>query len=571
MARAGSPSPAMEFAGGLSGGSPQPQQVSKRDKRRNMLADKLSDMITSFSENRDLHYRAQVAAIQSDITLIMKADPYANKPLEDSGAETVELSNALTGGNTPTVPSPPGDYTAQVGRYYSQFVDSVNDALEARDIGLTMLWVCTLPFITLLGYIGEDLVLTMFRQSKYEKSLQEIKQMHEYKLHLAQEEHLALKNTLRERLVQQLSQRRSRLMKEKEQLDIADSNALLLHPNQFSITNPASPGGPQNPRKTRHTRHRAGDPDDLVSASVAAENKRKRKAALEDEGGSPGPHSRIDLGIGSPFREAKNRTSYAQFEASAYSVDRLFTEKELLLATNTAAVATQHFFTKLHNGDGATNGVNGDHVGDEDSTNGLNDDRDDREEDATPSAAPDMTRTASQSHHATRGAVRNNPGGAGGLLLDPADYLAEIHGSQSRNTFRFPNTGPVLTTTSVTALNKPNAAAPTPSPLNADEIAQDMRLISREIPPDDPINEQLLQLACGLAQSRNGQTITGLDPGDSAGGPPVRPAAAFLEVAGGVPMSAQSSMGGYSDVGGAVGAVGMRRTASGAGARRRLL
>lgn len=106
-----------------------------------MLADKLSDMIASFSEHRDAHYRAQAAAIQADMSLIMKADPYANKPLEDSGSEAVELSNALTGGHTPTVPSAPGDYTAQLGRYYSQFVDSVNDALEDRDIGLTMLWV----------------------------------------------------------------------------------------------------------------------------------------------------------------------------------------------------------------------------------------------------------------------------------------------------------------------------------------------------------------------------------------------------------------------------------------------
>ena len=80
MVRNGSPSPADNFPLGHSATSPQPQP-SKRDKRRNMLAEKLADMMASFSDNRDSHYRAQLAAIQADINLIMKADPYQNQPL----------------------------------------------------------------------------------------------------------------------------------------------------------------------------------------------------------------------------------------------------------------------------------------------------------------------------------------------------------------------------------------------------------------------------------------------------------------------------------------------------------
>jgi hypothetical protein len=106
-----------------------------------MLNEKFSEMISSFAENRDSHYRAQVAAVQADMNLIMKADPFSNKPLEDAGAEAAELTASVTGGSIPGAPSPQGDFAAQVGRYYSGFVDGVNDAMEERDVALTMLFV----------------------------------------------------------------------------------------------------------------------------------------------------------------------------------------------------------------------------------------------------------------------------------------------------------------------------------------------------------------------------------------------------------------------------------------------
>lgn len=140
MVRNGSPSPADHFALGHSATSPQPQP-SKRDKRRNMLAEKLADMMGSFSDNRDSHYRAQLAALQADINLIMKADPYANKPLDDGGDEAEELIAQIMGNNVPTAPSAGTDYVAQCGKHYSRFVDAVNDAMEERDYNLTMLWV----------------------------------------------------------------------------------------------------------------------------------------------------------------------------------------------------------------------------------------------------------------------------------------------------------------------------------------------------------------------------------------------------------------------------------------------
>jgi hypothetical protein len=142
MVRNGSPSPADNFPPGHSVTSPQPQP-SKRDKRRNMLADKLSEMMATFSDNRDSHYRAQLAALQADINLIMKADPYKNEPLEDSGQEASELISQIMGNNVPTAPSAGTDYVAQCGKHYSRFVDAVNDAMEERDYNLTMLYVST--------------------------------------------------------------------------------------------------------------------------------------------------------------------------------------------------------------------------------------------------------------------------------------------------------------------------------------------------------------------------------------------------------------------------------------------
>ena len=145
MARNRSPSPADPFPLGHSATSPQPQ-VSKRDKRRNMLAEKLSEMMASFSDNRDSHYRAQLAALQADINLILKADPYANEPLEDGGDEAAELITQIMGSNVPTAPSAGTDYVAQCGKHYARFVDAVNDSMEERDYNLTMLWVGTQLF-----------------------------------------------------------------------------------------------------------------------------------------------------------------------------------------------------------------------------------------------------------------------------------------------------------------------------------------------------------------------------------------------------------------------------------------
>jgi hypothetical protein len=259
-------------------------------------------------------------------------------------------------------------------------------------------------------------------------------------MHQAEEEHKALASQIRQRLITTISKRRQQLLRDKEQLDIADNNALLLNPNQFSINNPGSPGGGQN-RKTRHLRHRA------ISPTGGDENgKRKRKApAMEDEGNeSPAPGFRSlpppdSLGGGrSPFKDARDKSIYTQYEAPAYSLERLFTDKELALATNTAQNATYKYFYQppQQQESGSNTIATADpSIDNEARDNAMAVDGDDAATaslsavadavNTPPGAAPEMERTSSH-QVLTRGGARANPLAA---LSDLATAAAAASGT----------------------------------------------------------------------------------------------------------------------------------------------
>lgn len=135
--------------------TPPPLPVSKRDKRRGLLSDKLNELTGSFSMNRDGHYRQQLQALQIDMNLIMRADPYTDAPLDDSGDDIADMILAALGGNAQggqngagTGTGPAGqrrgdlDPAILAGKWYARFVEEVNDAVEHRDTTLTMLEVC---------------------------------------------------------------------------------------------------------------------------------------------------------------------------------------------------------------------------------------------------------------------------------------------------------------------------------------------------------------------------------------------------------------------------------------------
>ncbi|KAJ9190690.1 hypothetical protein DTO166G4_6546 [Paecilomyces variotii] len=351
-------------ARGRSMSPPTNPPLSKRDKRRTALQERLQDLTASFSQNRDAQFRQQLHALQCDMTLINNADPYTPGPLPDSPEEIARLiENTVGGGKF-------GKEMASVaGTWYARFVQEINQVKEETDAELALL------------------------VSRHQNTLERYKREYAFRVHFAGEEYNHLSSTLRERLVQAISGKKARLMREKEQLDIADTNALLLHPNQFSITNPASPGGIHSNRKTRHTRHRV-DLDELGNGILSESlSKRKRKAPLEDDIGSPvrdGNHS-------NPAERAKASLEKHQ-HAPTYNIHTLFTDKELTAHANIAHIATVHFFsTSKRTDQGSGSATNGNNTEAEDMSGveGTG-----QEDNGTP--ATDMVRTASQNFHATR-------------------------------------------------------------------------------------------------------------------------------------------------------------------------
>lgn len=114
--------------------------ISKRDKRRSALQERLQDLTASFSQNRDAQFRQQLHALQCDMTLINNADPYVPGPMPDSADEVARLVEGTVGGGVFG-----REMAGLSGMWYSRFVQEVNGVKEERDGELAMLVVCFLP------------------------------------------------------------------------------------------------------------------------------------------------------------------------------------------------------------------------------------------------------------------------------------------------------------------------------------------------------------------------------------------------------------------------------------------
>lgn len=253
-----------------------------------------------------------------------------------------------------------------------------------------------------------------------------------------------------------LLSRKYRLNKEKEALEISDSSALLLHPNQFSITNPASPGGTHGKRATRLRK----DAEEL--AGYADSKKRKRNPGEDD--GSPVPSRRaLDPNSTTPLWQNEKLRVAAKQNGPAYSIDKLFTEKELTMAYNAAAVAAHKHILRHR---AYTNG--GSSPG---SDSGNGDDNVDQESETYPSA-PAMERTSSHATRSTRAGINQNlidaVEGANGLELPKYLEIMQPH-------------DPVkLPSASVTNYFKPvrgNTDGNLPQPLSHEEINSDIMVM----------------------------------------------------------------------------------------------
>lgn len=128
--------------------TPPPLPLSKRDKRRTQLSERLAEITAMFSANRDQHYREQLGAIQVDMSLIMHADPYSNVPLPDTGDEIADLVQSVAGGNSQfMMQAMNGGVVSIAGKIYSDFAGEVNDAMEERDVAMTRHQVCHLLYV----------------------------------------------------------------------------------------------------------------------------------------------------------------------------------------------------------------------------------------------------------------------------------------------------------------------------------------------------------------------------------------------------------------------------------------
>lgn len=112
--------------------------LSKRDKRRTALIDRLNDITMQFSANKDQYYREQLGVVQQDIALILHAIPYVEDPTKESSIELLAVIQKLTRGDPRAIHSlKEGDIQGIGGRIYHEFRDEIQDSMERRDASLT--------------------------------------------------------------------------------------------------------------------------------------------------------------------------------------------------------------------------------------------------------------------------------------------------------------------------------------------------------------------------------------------------------------------------------------------------
>ncbi|KAI0479176.1 Sds3-like-domain-containing protein [Xylariaceae sp. FL0804] len=292
--------------------SPQPQ--SKRDKKRQLLNDRLSVMTEQFSRDKDRHYREELQKIQIDVNLVGRVDPYVDRPLDDIDREYRELSQASNGANNSAGQR---SLLEMAGPTFQDWVHQIEDLVETRDYDMTT------------------------QKYEFERKMQIYHNTHSYRLEVAKRERQLLSETLRDRLLNAIQSKKWRLSREKEAIEISDSSALLLHPNQFSLTNPASPGGTHGKRNTRLRR-------EMEELPVLSENKKRKRNAADDDG-SPAPVRRaLDSANVTPLWQQSDRMRSLRSETGPiFGIDKLFTDKELSMTYNTAALAAyKHQLTR---------------------------------------------------------------------------------------------------------------------------------------------------------------------------------------------------------------------------------
>ncbi|KAL8645794.1 MAG: hypothetical protein Q9226_007139 [Calogaya cf. arnoldii] len=291
---------------------PPPPTLSKRDKRRNALTERLQDIENNFAGHRDFYYRQQLQALNRDANIITCAAPYRNQPLDElndilDADENLPINgnrvhqHGETTGNGERHPKP--------DKWARGFIEQVNNAMEDRDTQLSLIL------------------------DRHNFRIRELKEDYEYAVTVADKEHTYLLNILRTRLTQTIEQKRAALLKERDKVELSENSSSLLNPTHLLFTNPTSPGGPLSNRKTRHGRHR-------YDAEEVGGNKRKRKLPTDPDEGSPAPTSRNpDAEAPAVGKEPLTKVESQQSFATPPSMGLLFSDKELVITNQEASYA----------------------------------------------------------------------------------------------------------------------------------------------------------------------------------------------------------------------------------------
>lgn len=298
-------------------------------------------------------------------------------------------------------------------------------------------------------------------QFDYEKKKSEYINTHAFKTETANREYRALSQTLRDRLINSIMTKKFRLNKEKEALEISDASALLLHPNQFSITNPSSPGGTHGKRATRLRR-------EMEEMGIDG---KKRKRNNNDDDGSPAPQRRALDTTGTTPLWQTDRLASRKATGPIYSIDKLFTDKELSMSYNTAALAARKYLLthkpKLDE--------NGHPIKSPDGSDSGSGDQDDNDGSDSVPSAPMMERNVS---HATRSgrSGANNPNFTDDKLMG-VEMLAnfDFPGNFDRMLAADPKLPPTFPSTYIKGYNKMDYNIP--STLSNEDVQADLMVM----------------------------------------------------------------------------------------------
>ncbi|KAK6343277.1 hypothetical protein TWF730_010873 [Orbilia blumenaviensis] len=366
--------PALLHHGHPQAGQQGTSSLSKRDKRRTAIANALGELNNNFTLSKDDRYRTQLSILNAEMRAIAETNchPDTNGILPDFGGEVDAAIDEVLKSSGVILPS-----TAEkAGRFYSRFIDKVNDSVEQRDVEMTE--------------------LNMFHERR-EKT---IKMHHELALYHAEQEYQHLVGNIRQRLLTRLQQNRKKLISDKDNLDSTEPSFAFLHPAHYTNLQHEKPpagrltdiytsldGAPTRKLRGRRGEDHNGDSKsgDLLTILQTLESSGglpsnggvhgaqspgglgKRKRQNHRKGAAARERETDDILFGSfndisrpstprssdATRPSRSGVHAGDFVKPLYTLEKLFSDKELAAATQAAQLATvKHYMVKFASDNG---------------------------------------------------------------------------------------------------------------------------------------------------------------------------------------------------------------------------